>query len=154
MSERKKVTSILAVIILLPLFLLGLICTLCNCSLACNLTVFFALFALHRAGGKSTGDERRNGFSYACVRTRSPFFFVLVIRELLLCLVWSSREKNHSFCVSPRSSLFQGAVTNDITCGKCKQREVEYTQAQTRSADEPMTTFCCCLKCGNRWKFC
>ena len=26
------------------------------------------------------------------------------------------------------------------------------SQAQTRSADEPMTTFALCLECGNRWK--
>ena len=38
-------------------------------------------------------------------------------------------------------------------CGKCKQKMVSYSQAQTRSADEPMTTFCECMNCGNRWKF-
>jgi transcription elongation factor S-II len=40
-----------------------------------------------------------------------------------------------------------------MTCGKCKQSKVAYTQAQTRAADEPMTTFCECQFCGNRWKF-
>lgn len=25
---------------------------------------------------------------------------------------------------------------------------------QTRSADEPMTTFVTCTNCGNKWKFC
>ena len=45
------------------------------------------------------------------------------------------------------------AVTTELPCGKCKARATSYTQAQTRSADEPMTTFCECLKCGNRWKF-
>jgi transcription elongation factor S-II len=40
-----------------------------------------------------------------------------------------------------------------LQCGKCKQKKVTYTQAQTRSADEPMTTFCTCTNCGNRWKF-
>lgn len=38
-------------------------------------------------------------------------------------------------------------------CGKCKSMKTTYTQAQTRSADEPMTTFVTCLNCGNRWKF-
>lgn len=38
-------------------------------------------------------------------------------------------------------------------CGKCKSNKTTYTQAQTRSADEPMTTFVTCLNCGNKWKF-
>ena len=35
-------------------------------------------------------------------------------------------------------------------CGKCKSKECTYTQLQTRSADEPMTTFVYCMACGNR----
>ena len=45
------------------------------------------------------------------------------------------------------------SVSTSLQCGKCNQRKVSYSQAQTRSADEPMTTFCECLNCGNRWKF-
>jgi transcription elongation factor S-II len=45
------------------------------------------------------------------------------------------------------------SVSTQLKCGKCGQRKVSYTQAQTRSADEPMTTFCECVVCGNRWKF-
>ncbi|KIV99551.1 transcription elongation factor S-II [Verruconis gallopava] len=45
------------------------------------------------------------------------------------------------------------SVSDALKCGKCGQKRVSYTQAQTRSADEPMTTFCECLNCGNRWKF-
>ena len=62
------------------------------------------------------------------------------------------------------------ASTDDFTCTKCKtveskksqkenrqiNREVytkcTYYQLQTRSADEPMTTFVTCLNCGNRWR--
>lgn len=40
-----------------------------------------------------------------------------------------------------------------FTCGKCKSKKTTYRQAQTRSADEPMTTFVTCLDCNNRWKF-
>ena len=45
-------------------------------------------------------------------------------------------------------------VTDQFQCGKCKQRKCTYYQMQTRSADEPMTTFVTCIVCNNRWKFC
>ncbi|KAG6833338.1 hypothetical protein H0H87_008514 [Tephrocybe sp. NHM501043] len=47
----------------------------------------------------------------------------------------------------------QQAETEAFQCGRCKQRKCHYRQAQTRSADEPMTTFVTCTNCGNRWKF-
>jgi len=48
----------------------------------------------------------------------------------------------------------QQAETDMFKCGKCKSRKCRYRQMQTRSADEPMTTFVTCSNCGNRWKFC
>ncbi|KAG1743879.1 transcription elongation factor [Suillus lakei] len=54
----------------------------------------------------------------------------------------------------------QEAETEGFQCGRCKQRKCRYRQAQTRSADEPMTvnilTLCPvyrCVNCGNKWKF-
>jgi len=46
------------------------------------------------------------------------------------------------------------ASTDQFKCGKCGQRKCTYYQLQTRSADEPMTTFVTCTNCNNRWKFC
>jgi DNA-directed RNA polymerase subunit M/transcription elongation factor TFIIS len=43
-------------------------------------------------------------------------------------------------------------ATDIYTCGRCKKKECTYYQLQTRSADEPMTTFVTCLNCGKRWK--
>jgi len=43
--------------------------------------------------------------------------------------------------------------TDIFRCGKCKKNNCTYFQMQTRSADEPMTTFVTCLECGKRWKF-
>lgn len=45
------------------------------------------------------------------------------------------------------------AASEDFICGKCGKNKTTYCQAQTRSADESMTTFVTCLTCGNRWKF-
>ena len=39
-------------------------------------------------------------------------------------------------------------------CSGCKRKtKCDYYQMQTRSADEPMTTFVTCLECDKRWKF-
>lgn len=42
--------------------------------------------------------------------------------------------------------------TDQFICRKCKSNNCSYYQLQTRSADEPMTTFVTCLNCGSRWK--
>ena len=41
-----------------------------------------------------------------------------------------------------------------LFCSRCKKKSrCDYYQMQTRSADEPMTTFVTCLDCGKKWKF-
>ena len=45
------------------------------------------------------------------------------------------------------------ATTDIYTCRKCKQSRCTVHQKQTRSADEPMTTFVNCIVCGYAWKF-
>lgn len=49
------------------------------------------------------------------------------------------------------------AATDNFTCYRCLANKKEatkctYYQLQTRSADEPMTTFVTCLNCAARWK--
>jgi transcription elongation factor S-II len=44
------------------------------------------------------------------------------------------------------------AATDTFTCRKCHSKKCTYYQMQTRSADEPMTTFVTCIDCGTRWK--
>jgi transcription elongation factor S-II len=55
-----------------------------------------------------------------------------------------------------RKEMIKGELENDVCgifkCGKCKTMKTTYYQMQTRSADEPMTTFVSCINCGNRWK--
>ncbi|KAG8588602.1 hypothetical protein GDO81_006035, partial [Engystomops pustulosus] len=45
-----------------------------------------------------------------------------------------------------------GTQTDLLQCDKCKKKNCTYNQVQTRSADEPMTTFVLCNECGHRWK--
>lgn len=60
------------------------------------------------------------------------------------------KEKN---LFNAQGATIERSVTDRFQCGKCKERKVSYYQLQTRSADEPLTTFCTCEVCGNRWKF-
>jgi len=70
----------------------------------------------------------------------------------------SEERKNLDFQIneqnlkSARAAQDNQAETDQFKCGKCKQRKCKYYQLQTRSADEPMTTFVTCVNCGNRWK--
>lgn len=42
--------------------------------------------------------------------------------------------------------------TDLFHCGRCHTENCSYYQLQTRSADEPMTTFVTCINCGKKWK--
>lgn len=42
-------------------------------------------------------------------------------------------------------------VTSGITCPRCKSTKTIAAERQTRSADEPMTTYARCLECGRTW---
>ncbi|KAJ1034942.1 hypothetical protein NDA18_000549 [Ustilago nuda] len=53
-----------------------------------------------------------------------------------------------------KGAAAQEAETDAFQCGRCKQRKTRYYQMQTRSADEPMTTFVTCTNCNHKWKFC
>ncbi|KAN0060066.1 transcription elongation factor TFIIS [Thecaphora frezii] len=53
-----------------------------------------------------------------------------------------------------KGAAAQEAETDAFQCGRCKQRKTRYYQMQTRSADEPMTTFVTCVNCNHKWKFC
>lgn len=45
----------------------------------------------------------------------------------------------------------QVATVGLFRCKRCKSLDVDTEQKQTRSADEPMTIFCLCTKCGLRF---
>jgi len=43
-------------------------------------------------------------------------------------------------------------TTDQFECPSCHKRECTYTEAQTRSADEPMTIFVQCQNCGKEFR--
>jgi transcription elongation factor S-II len=50
-------------------------------------------------------------------------------------------------------SRTMGIKTNEYKCSRCKNNECTYYLLQTRSADEPMSTFVTCLNCNHKWSF-
>ena len=44
------------------------------------------------------------------------------------------------------------SASDEFKCPRCQQRKCSYYQLQTRSADEPMTVFIVCAKCGRTSK--
>lgn len=46
----------------------------------------------------------------------------------------------------------ESAPEGAFTCNRCKSKKTVYYQLQTRSSDEPMTTFVECVNCQKRWK--
>lgn len=58
-------------------------------------------------------------------------------------------QNNLDACQMAKPSQIE---TEMFKCGKCGSRKTSYFQLQTRSADEPMTTFHNCTGCGHRWR--
>jgi len=64
------------------------------------------------------------------------------------------RDSNLATIRKAKTILEEREETTDafIACRKCKSNAVDTEQKQTRAADEPMTIFCMCRKCGSRWR--
>lgn len=56
------------------------------------------------------------------------------------------------FLEASKAKMPNATPTGMFKCSKCGKRETTYFQLQTRSSDEPMTTFHHCTNCGHRWK--
>tara|TARA_Y100000389_G_C17467726_1_gene527214 strand:- start:1106 stop:1621 length:516 start_codon:yes stop_codon:yes gene_type:complete len=65
---------------------------------------------------------------------------------------WENKLKEKNLRIENKYFPKVEASTDNFTCSKCKSKKCTYYQLQTRSADEPMTTFVSCTYCGNRWK--
>ena len=65
---------------------------------------------------------------------------------------WEELVQNKIKRDNAKYNVDMEAATEEFMCYKCKKRKCTYYELQTRSADEPMTTFVSCLNCGNRWK--
>lgn len=52
------------------------------------------------------------------------------------------------------AAAWENVDSTEETCPKCSHNRAFFMQIQTRSADEPMTTFykCCNMVCAHRWR--
>lgn len=60
-------------------------------------------------------------------------------------IVEDSINSSRQVCTEAETTMFK--------CGRCQKKQCTYYQLQTRSCDEPMTTFVKCTNCGYNWKF-
>lgn len=70
-------------------------------------------------------------------------------REELNPEVWESLKAK-----TLNQAIVKQEVQEDgmFKCNKCKSMKTVYYQMQTRSADEPMTTYVTCTNCNLKWK--
>lgn len=99
-----------------------------------------------------------------------PHMLAFMSHQEMLPEKWKELEEDIKIKRQNKYVPVLEASTNDYECMKCRDIEnkqariekrkvnrVQFTkcthfQLQTRSADEPMTTFITCLNCGSKWK--
>ena len=62
--------------------------------------------------------------------------------------VWDEVMKKNEFIEDKKNNIY---TTDIYECYKCHKRRCTIEIIQTRSADEPATTFVNCVVCGNHW---
>ena len=82
----------------------------------------------------------------------NPYDIAFMNPEELFPSKWEDilekKKKRNNIIYTNQNSIY----TDIYQCNKCKERKCSYYQLQTRSADEPMTTFITCINCGKKWK--
>lgn len=78
-----------------------------------------------------------------------PYVIASMTREEMNPEYWSELHLN----VMKKYITKQEEVADGMfTCNRCKSKKTVYYQMQTRSADEPMTTYVTCTNCNTKWK--
>jgi transcription elongation factor S-II len=99
-------------------------------------------------------DETKLNNNYLLNAVKNDIVDTKSIAELTPCELFPENWKK----IIDRRNLIEDkkknmATTDIFKCKKCNKSKCSVYQMQTRSADEPMTTFVNCLTCGAHWKF-
>tara|TARA_R110002074_G_scaffold94715_1_gene206742 strand:- start:790 stop:1323 length:534 start_codon:yes stop_codon:yes gene_type:complete len=85
-------------------------------------------------------------------KTIKPHNIAFMTHQELQPLKWEKLLKSKKIKDENRYTPKIEATTDAYTCRKCKSNKCWHYQLQTRSADEPMTTYVTCLDCSHKWK--
>jgi DNA-directed RNA polymerase subunit M/transcription elongation factor TFIIS len=80
----------------------------------------------------------------------NPRIVAFLQPEQINPIIWEQQLKKEALRKYKKENM---AATDTYKCKKCGKRKCTVTQQQTRSADEPMTTFVTCLVCHTTFKF-
>lgn len=86
-----------------------------------------------------------------------PHDLPFMARESLFEDLWRPLMQKEAIRSREAYEFHQAAMTDLIKCNTCAKKKwkskITYYHMQTRSSDEPMSTFVTCLTCRSKWKF-
>lgn len=145
-----------------------------NRTIVSNLEKGVYNYSLHSASKKKIVKKWENQYFVQIYLDRVKSIFINLTNKTLLDKIVEKKIKAHELAFMSHQEMNEErwkalielqqikeenkytpkieASTDDFTCFKCKSKECTHYQLQTRSADEPMTTFVTCIRCSNRWK--
>ena len=145
-----------------------------NRSIVSNLEKGVYNYSLDAASKKKIVKKWENQYFVQIYLDRVKSIFINLTNETLLDKIVEKKIKAHELAFMSHQEMNEDrwkelielkqikeenkytpkieASTDNFTCFKCKSKECTHYQLQTRSADEPMTTFVTCIRCSNRWK--
>ncbi|MHA1333032.1 MAG: transcription factor S [Candidatus Odinarchaeia archaeon] len=101
-------------------------------------------------GGLLVSSNKENGKVLKCLRCGYEFKSDTDVNYSF------TRKINHGpkdkTVILTNDEQIKTMPTTRAECPKCGNREAYYWQVQTRSADEPATTFFRCTKCAYTWR--
>ena len=99
-------------------------------------------------------DPKNNRYIYDKLKNKEikSYDVPFMTHQELCPTIWEPIIKEKIKRDKGKYEINMEAATEEFTCYRCGKNKCTYYELQTRSADEPMTTYVSCLHCGNHWK--